>query len=50
MLLVFLSALLTLETFSSCLIALENLQKVFGCSIKIGFVSILFGFCKVFGC
>ena len=46
----FLTALLTWETFSDCLIALDNSCKVFGCSILTDFMSTIFGFSKAFGC
>ena len=37
------------EIFSVCLIALEDLQEVFECSIVTDFMWTMFGFCKVFG-
>ena len=40
----------TRETFSVCIIALDNLQEVFGCSIVTHFMSTMFGISKVFGC
>ena len=44
----FLAAPLTLETFLTCLIILDNLQEVLGCSIVTDFMSIIFEFLKVF--
>ena len=40
----------TWETFAACLIVLDNLWEVFGCSIINDFISTMFGFSKVFVC
>ena len=37
------------STFSACLIVLDNLCEVFGCSVNVNFISTMFGFSKVFG-
>ena len=39
----------TWEIFSVYPIALNNLQKVFGCSLVIDFMSTMFGLSNVFG-
>ena len=39
----------TWETFSVCLIVLDNLCEVFGCSVITDFTSTMFGFSKAFG-
>ena len=38
------------ETFLVCLVILDKLQEVFGCSTVIDFMSIMFEFSLVFGC
>ena len=40
----------TWETFSACLLVLDNLQEVFRCFIITDLMSKMFGFSKVFGC
>ena len=40
----------TRGTLLACLIVLDNLQEVFGCSIVTYFMSIMFTFSIVFGC
>ena len=40
----------TCETFSACVIVLNNLCRVLGCSIITDFISIMIGFSKVLGC
>ena len=37
------------STSSACLIVLDNLCEVFGCSVIIDFILTLFGFSKVCG-
>ena len=46
----FLPAPLTWETFSACLIVLDNLCEVFGCTVITDFMSAMSGFSKVFDC
>ena len=36
-------------TVLACLIVLDNLCEVFGCSVITDFISTMFGFSKVFG-
>ena len=49
-LLEFLSAPLTWDTFSACLIDLDNLREHFGCSTVTAFMSIVLGFSKALRC
>ena len=46
----FLPAPLTWEIVIVLLIVSDNLQEVFGCSLKSDSMSIIFGFSKAFGC
>ena len=46
----FLPAPLTWKTVIVLLIVSDNLQEVFGCSLKSDSMSIIFGFSKAFGC
>ena len=46
----FLQTPLTWETFSTCLIALDNLQEVLKCSILTDFRLTMFEFSKFFVC
>ena len=40
----------TQETFLVCLIVLDHLSEVFGCTVIVDFISAMFRFPKFFGC